>query len=260
MVVNVQVPKTSLNRSRTARLARAMHRTLIGILIGCASATLADESSMMSVDTIVANMTAARAQNREHFRAYQITREYTLTGKDKQTPNSVVVATLSFVPPNTKTFTILSHTTNLGERVVRSILEAEVAAVQAPETIELSIANYAFMLASIEAWHGRQCYVLDMMPRRKEKGLLHGSIWVDASTFLLHRVMGQPAKSPSWWLRQPHIEFSYGPVEGMWLQTGSLSSANVRVFGPYTMTSRNREYHVGEITGSIADTIPGTFR
>ena len=61
-------------------------------------------------------------------------------------------------------------------------------------------------------------------------------------TYMLHRFMGEPAKAPSWWLKSQRIEFHYGDIDGMWLQTGSEASAKVRVFGPYTMVSRDVEY------------------
>ena len=46
-------------------------------------------------------------------------------------------------------------------------------------------------------------------------------------------------------LREAHIEFNYGDVDGMWLQTASEASAIVRIFGPYTMVSRDVEYRIG---------------
>jgi hypothetical protein len=59
---------------------------------------------------------------------------------------------------------------------------------------------------------------------------------------LLHRLDGEPARSPSWWLRDPHITFSYGDVKGMWLQTASEFTTHVRVFGVHTMISRDVKY------------------
>ena len=86
-----------------------------------------------------------------------------------------------------------------------------------------------------------------MLPRRKNKILLRGQIWVDSTTYLLHRTEGEPGKAPSWWLRDARIVLVYGDVGGMWLrQTGSESTANVRFLGPYTMLSRDLEYRIGE--------------
>src|SRR5437899_12663605 len=76
-----------------------------------------------------------------------------------------------------------------------------------------------------------------------------GNIWVDASTYLLRRTEGEPAKTPSWWVRDIHIALLYGDAGGMWLQTSSEATANIRIFGRHTIISRDREY---KISNSIA--------
>jgi hypothetical protein len=67
---------------------------------------------------------------------------------------------------------------------------------------------------------------------------------VDATTYLLHRMEGEPPEAPSWWLRDARITFIYGDVGGMWLQTGSESTANVRLVGQHTMVSRDVAYEI----------------
>ena len=56
---------------------------------------------------------------------------------------------------------------------------------------------------------------------------------------------GEPGKTPSWWLRDPHIMFSYAEVGGMWLQVGSESNVDVRLFGQYRMVSHDIAYTMG---------------
>src|SRR6185503_15182175 len=110
---------------------------------------------------------------------------------------------------------------------------------------------YDFRLVREEEIGGQRCYVLELQPRRKDKRLLRGSIWVDASTYLLRRTEGEPAKGVSWWLRDEHITFIYGDVNGMWLQIASESTANVRILGQYTMVSRDVDYKIGDpVAGS----------
>ena len=221
------------------------------VLLCCAPVAFAAEEPLVTSDAIVTRMTVARARNHETFRAYQVTREYVLVGNDGHTPKSRVVAAVTFSPPSTKHYTIVSRTTILGERVVRQMLDGEVATVDDDDATDLSPANYEFRLARTETWNGRHCYVLDMTPRRKEKGLLRGSIWVDNGTFLVQRLVGEPVKSPSWWVRRASIEFSFGPVNGMWLPTGFVASAIVRMFGPYTMTSRDTDYAMGNVNALV---------
>ena len=81
-------------------------------------------------------------------------------------------------------------------------------------------------------------YVLQLLPKRNDKNLLCGTIWVDANTYLIRRTEGEPQKSPSWWLRDLHVVFVYGEAGGMWLPTSSEFTAKVRLFGPASITRR----------------------
>ncbi len=79
---------------------------------------------------------------------------------------------------------------------------------------------------------------------------LRGNIWVDANTYLLRRTEGEPAKAPSWWVRDVRIALRYGNIGGMWLQTASEATARVRILGPCTLVSRDVKY---KITEPVAD-------
>jgi hypothetical protein len=195
------------------------------------------------VELIVERMAQARADNRAHFRPYVVTRDYALFGKERHTTKSEVTAELTFVPPNSKKYNILRRTgSGLGERLVRRMLDGETAIVKEYGSTDISSHNYDFRFAGEESVNDRRCYVLELLPRRKDKTLLDGTIWVDADTYLLHRMEGKPAKSPSWWLRNPRITFLYSDVEGMWLQTASEFTTHVRIFGQHTMISRDVQY------------------
>lgn len=210
-------------------------------VVGLTSAE--DRVATPNVETIVQRMAKARADNQAILRAYTVTRDYRLVGQDRTDSKAQILAQISFVPPSAKKFVIQkSSGTGFGERAVRQMLEHETDIVKNHDSTEMSLSNYEFQLLREELCGGRRCYVLSINPRREDKTLLRGHIWVDAITYLLHRTEGQPAKGPSWWLRDSSIIFTYGDVHGMWLQTGSESKANVRFVGRYTMISRDLEY------------------
>jgi hypothetical protein len=73
---------------------------------------------------------------------------------------------------------------------------------------------------------------------------------VDAHTYLLRRTEGEPARTPSWWLRDVRIALFYADVGGMWLQTALEATANVRILGPYTMVSRDLKYQLSELVAA----------
>jgi hypothetical protein len=120
----------------------------------------------------------------------------------------------------------------------------------------LSADNYDFRFVREADVSGQHCYVLELLPRRKEPHLLRGEVWVDADTYLPRRFEGEFAKSPSWWVRDVSVTFTYGDVGGMWLQTVTEAAANVRILGRSTMVSRDVKYKITELvaTGNSAQT------
>ena len=101
-----------------------------------------------------------------------------------------------------------------------------------------------FLFRREENLDNQNCYVLQLLPRRNEKNLLNGNIWVDANTYLVRRAEGKLAKTPSWWVRDIWVALFYADVGGMWLQTASEGTAMIRIFGPYTITSRDLHYEM----------------
>ena len=227
-------------------------------LAGWGPAASYAQNAVPPVDVILERMAQARADNRTHLRPYSVTRDYRLVGAEKQT-RSEVIADVSFVPPAFKKFTIQkSSGIGLGERIVRQMLEHETAIVKNNSATDMTAANYDFRFLREEELNGQPCYVLEMLPRRSDKVLLHGQIWVDSLTYLLRRTEGEPGKAPSWWLRDARIALLYGDVEGMWLQTASEATADVRFLGRHTMLSHDVRYQVSEVVAGAVQ--PGRYR
>jgi hypothetical protein len=199
---------------------------------------------------IVAQMAQAQAENRTHFRPYTVTREYKLfEGDNHEDAKTRVIAEITAVRLDSKQYAIDNpRESGLGETIVRKMLDREVAFAKDPGSTAITTDNYDFLFVREDELSGQRCYVLDLLPRRKSRNLLRGTIWVDANTYLPYRVEGEPAKNPSWWLRDVRIILLYGSVGAMWVQTSSEASANVRILGLSTMVSRDVKYRIGEFT------------
>lgn len=197
-------------------------------------------------------MAQARAENRTHLRPYSVTRDYKLFGKEKETTKGEVIADVTFVPPDVKHYAILqAKGMGLAEKIVRQMLEHETDIVKDYSSTDLTPDNYDFRYVRDDELSGQRCFVLEMVPKRKGKTLLRGHVWVDANTYQLRRTEGEPGKAPSWWLRDARIVLTYGDVGGMWLQTASESTANVRFVGPHTMVARDVEYKLSDLAASL---------
>ena len=223
-----------------------------------------------TVETIIARMAQARIENQSRFRSYVVTRGYTLFGQERQKSKSEVTADVTFVPPDRKQYAIQeSSGSGLGEMLVRRMLAGEADITKNSGSTDFSTQNYDFRFVRQEDVEGELCYMLELLPKRKDRNLVRGNIWVDVNTYLLRRTEGKPAKSPSWWLRDVRMSFSYGEVSGMWLQTSSEATATVRLLGQHTMVMRDLKYTLGErvVAGSmpafhvdIPRVVPATLR
>lgn len=188
---------------------------------------------------VVAGMEQAQRTNHERAQAYTVTREYRLYANNEESPASSVVASISFIPPNEKTFTIqASEGSDRVTQIVRHILENEAQAAK-KQSPTISRENYDFSLAGEELLNGSPCWVLNLQPKHAEKDLVNGKTWVDKRTYQIHRVEGDLSKTPSWWLKKVHLAIDFGDAEGLWLQKDSRAVADVRMFGSHVLTGES---------------------
>jgi hypothetical protein len=160
-------------------------------------------------------MEQARTENRATLRPYTVTRNYRLFGNENSA-ESEVIADVTFVPPDVKHFAIEDVSgKGMGEKIVRQMSEHEVELVRNYSSTEISAANCDFRFIGDGDMGGEWCYMLELLPLRKDKHLLRGKIWVDTKTYLLHRAEDEPAKAVSWWLRDVRIALVYVNVGEM---------------------------------------------
>jgi len=204
-------------------------------------------------------MASASAENRGRLRPYKVIRTYKLYGSEREKVKSEVNADITFIPPDMERYVIRkAKGLALGAVIVRKMLESETEILSDEQANDISEANYAFHFVREETFHDRPCYVLKLDPLRKDMKLLRGMAWVDAATFLIHRIEGEPAKPPSWWVRDVHITLDFHDVGGMWLQDALLSTARVRFLGQHTISSRDGDYEY-KMSASDSDE-PHVFR
>ena len=210
---------------------------------------VAQANPKADTQTVVSRMLQTLQENKAKVRPFTVKRGYLLFDKQDQ-PKAKVVANITVLPPDSKEYNIESSSGGMGEKVLRDVLSKETESSRNAQKKELSPENYDFQLIGEETLDGQRCFVLSMDPRREEKDLLRGKLWVDAETYNIRRVEGTPAKNPSWWLHDLHIFMSFAEVDGMWMRTFTHAVANVRFKGKYVMESRDLEYRFTRQTAS----------
>ena len=209
----------------------------------CSQAPSKPEIKPPDLNLILQQLEGVQHQDPAESRPYEVTREYKVfRGYDKQ-PTSEVTAQINFVPPDVKTYKITQAQGNSrGEKIVRELLDRETESAKKGHASEISRMNYDFVFLRQENF-GVPEYVLRIVPKRKDKYLLRGQIWVDAHTFHIRRIEGVPARTPSFWIKDIHITLQYAELGGMWVPVSFDAIATVRLLGPYTLTGLNIDGH-----------------
>jgi hypothetical protein len=211
----------------------------LATVVSSSPAPFTAETKPPDLNLIVQRLEDVQHQDPAESRPYEVTREYKVfRGYDRQ-PTSEVMAQINFVPPDAKTYRIIQARGNSrGEKIVRELLDRETESAKKGHASEISRMNYDFAFLRQENF-GVPEYVLRIVPKRKDKYLLRGQIWVDASTFRVRRIEGVPAKSPSFWVKDIHITLQYAELGGMWVPVAFDAIATVRLLGEYTLTGLN---------------------
>jgi hypothetical protein len=193
-----------------------------------------------NLNSILDSMEQTMEQNPARSRPYEVTREYKVFHADEPKPISDVKAQISFSPPDTKTFAIIdAQGSPSGKKIVNAVLEHEVASAKKNDRSDISRFNYDFVFLREQNFGVDPEYVLHIIPKRKERGLLLGDIWVDAKTYRIRQIIGISLENPAFWIKNLHLTVQFASVNEMWLPVSVDAIAVVRLLGIYSLAGHN---------------------
>lgn len=253
---------TSLNRKPVSYHKRLEVRNRIVTLILCALVFAMGayaQTAPLTTDEVVARMVNMDAQRTARNQAYRSIRHYAVDYRgfpsDKHAEMTVQVA----VNPPEKELVIVSESGSklLLDRVLHKLVETEreAASGNSRHETKLTPENYKFELLGTDDLEGRRCYVLQVNPKRDNKLLYKGTVWVDADDFAVKQIMAKPAKNPSFWISSVQIQHEYEKLGDVWLPRSNRSTSKSR-FGGHALLTINYEQY--ELLGNrTAEVRPG---
>jgi len=203
----------------------------------------------LSADQVVQNLVRRNAERAQALLSYQGQRIYRLEYRGfPGARDAEMVVDVTYESPGTKHFIIHSATGSkvILDRVFKKLLQSEQEALEAENLRRsaLNEDNYVFTLLGYEVTPAGAMYVLSVEPRRKDKFLYSGQIWVDADEFAVVRIEAKPAKNPSFWTTSTTIEQRYVKVNDFWLPAHNHSVTSVRLGGHADLTIDYKDYQV----------------
>jgi hypothetical protein len=205
------------------------------------------EESAREASAIFERVQQANARRDAALESYLSTRHYSVFEPGHQSDAELLVS-MQFVAPSTKTFRTIA-VNGVGwiqRRVFGRLMEAEAQAAQGRDKTDSAItpANYDAQLVGSDRLTGRDCYVLTLVPKRRDKYLFVGKAWIDKEDFAVARLEGEPAKSPSFWVVRAPFVREYQRVSRFWLPLQDETHTEIRFAGPYVLRIQYADYHI----------------
>jgi hypothetical protein len=176
----------------------------------------------------------------EH-RTYQVT---DTTGKVR----ADVSGQMEYHAPDKKIFVTTSES---GSGIVRRLalhplIASEIETVSGKQHHDSSIspANYTFELLGAQQVGPYHCFVVRAMPKRPDKYLFEGKVWIDTEDYAVVRIAGHPAKKLSFWIERADFVREYQKIDGFWLSKKDETFVKVRMYGQKVLTIDHQNYAV----------------
>ena len=205
------------------------------------SPVVADPSAI----EIVSKVLAENKRRNERLPSYSVTRIYQIQTLEGKLAAQTVVR-MDYRAPDAKTF---AKTSEKGSGIVRHLVfdrlmdsESESSTGKEHRDSALTPANYDFRFAGVEDVGPYHCFVLEVAPKRKDKYLFEGKIWIDSQDFAVAKIEGHPAKKPSFWINRADFVRKYQKVDEFWLPLRDETQVEVKIYGKRVLTIEHGPY------------------
>jgi hypothetical protein len=158
------------------------------------------------------------------------------------------IAHIEYYTPGQKTFVVTSENGwgPIGHFTLDRLIASEIDATAEGDDRDSSItpANYKFDPLGEQQVGAFHCFVVEAIPKRKEKDLFEGKIWIDVQNYAIVRIEGHPVKRPSFWVAREDFVRQYQEIDGFWLPQKDETTVHVRLYGTKLLTIDHWNYVV----------------
>ena len=218
-------------RHRRTRLALPVV-LLLSFSAAFASAQVPDLS------TVIHGVDNSVRDRLDRLASYTVTEHYAVfRGHDTSKPAAEMVVKTTYRKQTGKSYQILSQSGSSlwRNQVLKTLLENEQRMSQPGnvETALINSSNYDMKLDknAVQTLNGRQCLLLDIMPRRRSQYLFQGLLWVDAHDYAIVQLKGTAAKSAVFIANAPEVTRQYSDVNDVPMATHAEAVSGSALLG-----------------------------
>ncbi len=158
------------------------------------------------------------------------------------------IGRMEFVSPDKKIFTVTSESGSglVQHMALNPLINSEIEAAAGKEHHDSAISadNYSLNLLGEQQAGPYRCFVAEVRPKRKDKYLFEGKLWIDVEDYSVVRIEGHPAKKLSFWIQRADFVRQYQKINGFWLPQKDQTLVQVRLYGKKVLTIDHQDYVV----------------
>jgi outer membrane lipoprotein-sorting protein len=213
------------------------------------SSLSSDQNAHLTAEQVARKLQERNAQRAAALKQFEGTRVYRMQYRGFPSDRDAeMVVTMVYHAPDSKKFSVVSQSGSklIIDRVFKKLLEGEQEAVNEENrrNTALSTENYDFTSAGYENTPDGEQYVLNLLPKTKNKYLYRGKIWVDAKEFAVTRIEGEPAKNPSFWIKKTEVTHRYVKVNDFWFPAENHTESVIRLGGRAILSIEYKDYRI----------------
>jgi hypothetical protein len=155
---------------------------------------------------------------------------------------------MEYEAPDKKTFATTSES---GSAVVRRLalnplIASEIDAASGKQHHDSAITpeNYTLELLGEQQVGPYRCFLARAIPKRTDKYLFEGMVWIDTQDYAVVRITGHPAKKLSFWVERVNFVREYQKIDGFWLPLKDETHVQIRMYGQKVLTIDHQDYIV----------------
>jgi hypothetical protein len=198
-------------------------------------------------DQIFTELATHNELRKSALHGYTATRTYQVLDL-KGKVHAVEIGKMEFLAPDRKVFTVTSESGSgmIRRMALNPLVSSEIAAAAGQEHRDSTISpeNYSLELIGEQLVGPYHCLVAKAVPKRQDKYLFEGKIWIDTDDYAVVRIEGHPAKKLSFWIQRADFVRQYQKVEGFWLPQKDETFVQVRLYGKKILTIDHQGYVV----------------
>jgi hypothetical protein len=219
----------------------------------------------ITADRVFAELVAQNEARNAVLAEYMVLRTYQVVDL-KGKVHAEIRGQMEYHAPDKKVFLVASET---GSYLVRRLAlhpliagEIEAASGKEHRNSSFTPANYTLDLLGEQQIESSRCFVALAVPKRKDKYLFEGKVWIDVRDYAIVRIEGHPAERLSFWINRADFVRQYQKINGFWLPQQDKTLVQVRVYGKHVLAIDYQDYVLEPAIyreGSVQDSINSRY-